>query len=496
MSSPFGRAVLAGVMQYTSVSAVNRHTDCNRSWHFRYVQGLPDPPGKAAEFGVAGHKRLEHYLKTGEDILGLHERAGLHLLPKPGPGLLTEQRVDGVLDAEGVPFIGGMDLVDERDPDIATITDYKFKSKIGVAPAELGDPATANGRQMLAYAEAYRRLRPGRESVYLRHLHFSTRGKKRAEPYVWGPVPLDTVKKLWHKISTDYVAPIKQTAKAERIEDVTPNYGFCYAYHRACPYLEQCPQGNKSFVDLLFGGSQMGLLDKFVKLNPATSETVQSPYVPVPTAVQPAPTLAREFVPGSLYLMSDGGVATLESVNGLIGRFKVGASSEAAWRDVALATVGESLPALLATPVDQPVETKRKGRPTKKDTATPVETPLATKPANDGPWLEVAPGLGTQLRLYFGCAPVGVPTQTLHAYVDQLERDVLRTLDESGLLDVRLSGHEILQFGRWKATLAQSAVKNPPAPGHYVIPGMSGEKIQAVADALASVCLPGNVVLR
>lgn len=513
---PFQKAVVDGRIVYSSVSAVNRFANCERSWWFKYVKGIPDPPGKAAIAGTEGHARLEHYLGTGEDVLQDIERAGLHLLPEPGPGLLLEQKVDGVLDAAGVPFLGAMDLVDERT-DMPVLTDFKFKSKIGVSLFALADPDREEGRQMLAYAEAYRRMRPGIKSVYIQHIHFATKGKKRAEAYTHGPVPLDEVKSRWQYVGTKYVAPIIEVAKATRVEDVKPNRGFCYAFHRECPYMAQCPVGAKSFESLfdIIGGNNVGILDQYKK---AVGIQPAGPIVPVADQV---PTQAvtveppKVWAPGADYRLSSGEVGKLESSTGSIGRFLIdGGGPSARWVDSALSTVGEMVliippEAPVSAPVADPAPghaveenapAKKRGRPSKADklakdmaevpAIVAVEADIAQARA-----LPEAPFVG--VRLYFGCAPVGVVTQTLHAYVDDIERVVLKTLEET-LPDVRLSSHEMLSFGKWKAVLGQAAIRTPPAPGHYVVSSMAGEKLQAVADALVGLLanVPGSVVMR
>lgn len=232
----------------------------------------------------------------------------------------------------------------------------------------------------------------------------------------------------------------------------------------------------------------MGLLDQYKK---ATVD--QSSVQPVASVPAPERLVAK-------YQLPDGTTGELVSSTDTIGRF---ALPDGAQRDVALATVTPHAPspvtvdqttAPVPAVVDSTEAPKKRGRKAKAE-----EVESAVKEAFDTVKREV---LGPEpraagVRLYVGCAPVGVQTQTLHAYADEIETSILRMLEET-LPDIRLSGNEMLTFGKWKAVLAQSVIKSPPPPGHYVVPGIPGEKTQVVVDALVGVLskIPGAVVMR
>ena len=98
-------------------------------------EGIPQQ-----QVGTEGHAQLEHFLSTGEDVLGTFARAGAHLLPTPGPDLLVEQPLDGEppLTAGGIPFTGFIDLVDARrlaSDGVLRITDHKFTSNVATNAA-------------------------------------------------------------------------------------------------------------------------------------------------------------------------------------------------------------------------------------------------------------------------------------------------------------------------------------------------------------------------
>lgn len=443
---PSRAAVIDGQLIYTSPSALNRYVGCPRSWWFRYgPMHLEDKAGPAAELGDLIHRRIEWYLKTGEDLLGRHERHALTqgLIPAPGAlgtylntvldeydnvigermlDILVEGKTAG-LDLLGTPINGKIDLLDPRGG-VAVLTDWKTSSSISdkaAAPAsDLYSPDTEYGRQMLAYAEWYRRAHPDATHVILRHVYIQTRGSNVAELKT-ERVRLADVAESWQSIGEKYVRPMRQYARATRPEDVPANLGYCHKFHKPCAFITQCPRA-KDFEDLFDFGGGMGLLDQFV----AVAESSKAPLVP---GAIPPPVEAVVEAPSA---------APVEPV------------------------VAEEAP-------------KKRGRKPKDEPVTP------------------ATAVASGFYLYFKGAPVGILTSTLHAYVEDLEAKVLSGLGEERLKDVRLSAHDMLCFGKWKAVLSETARRNPPPPGHYIVSSMAGEKIQVVADAL--VPLATQVVL-
>jgi hypothetical protein len=264
------RPVIGGKLVYTSHSASTRAAGCETSYFFRYNQGIPDPPGAAALKGTAGHKRMEHHLLTGEEVLGPLESAGRKWIPLPlrnpgsseivRPGLTVEGKVDGILDGDGVPFRGGMDLLNERNDahatGLAVVTDWKFKSEIacsgGVGHDEwkcekckafrdgLINPDNDEGRQMLAYSETYFRMRPDARAVVARHVHFGTR---RKEAGMWEAlVTREYAAKAWVYIVEKYVKPLHRIAAATSPEQLEQNTENCYRWHKPCVYMaDHCP---------------------------------------------------------------------------------------------------------------------------------------------------------------------------------------------------------------------------------------------------------------
>lgn len=601
----YGRTVVDGRLVYTSVSAINRFLSCERSWYFRYVLGLPDPAGKKAQEGTEAHARLAHYLSTGEDVLGKAERRGLHLLPKPGPDLLVEHRVDGILDARGVPLVGGMDLLDPR-PAVPVLTDHKFKGnpddynarQLALGYAKKGDwlvdPDHEDGRQMFGYAETWRRMLEDGLSTHasahvdIRHIQYPTDRARPADELV-RRVALTEVQAAWEKIENEVAEPMRQVAAAKSPDDVKANTGHCHKYHKVCVFASKCSAAGSgqglisrwasagkskenngmSFMDKLKTMSTPAAIalapvapptppqvdatpvvqnDEHIRRSTGIQiedqSTVPDEVLKAQQATKAAETATRTFVVGATYKLSGGELGVLEAIAGDRGKFKVGRGPVARVKEPLLASVGEEVaPPLTAgapvqtAPAPAPVrqaEPEQGAAPTSEELASP-EAPAKRKrrtkaeleaaraaAASTAAGTEhvgatkdedlVAEGLGRvrdeldsalaaspppagPTHLYFGGAyPVGVPTKTLHEYVERLNTAVLTARYSAAELDVRLSQNPELKFGQWKAVLAGFAKETPLEPGHYLVTG-GDERVEVVAEALAGA-LPAGAVVR
>lgn len=92
------------------------------------------------------------------------------------------------------------------------------------------------------------------------------------------------------------------------------------------------------------------------------------------------------------------------------------------------------------------------------------------------------------LHLYIGCAPDGVKTLPIYAYVDQL---VSELCERYKLTDIRLGAGEELGYGKWKGVLATAVRRSPPS-GPYYVPATNDEIINVVVEALTP--LAGTVI--
>lgn len=305
----------AGRLLYTSVSSITafdptQYAGCNRRWWFDKVAKKKEPETKAQATGVEIHGQNEHYLKTGENVLGKWARPGLAFMPTPSPDLLIEHEFGPVkgkpteLDAAGVPLVGYIDLV--RPPSdwyvdesgevanngangidyaglIPEVIDWKSTSNFKYAKnrAELVTTVQMNG-----YAEfARRKWSPSK--VRVSHVYFLTKGKPEARK-VTATIPVDTIHENWQRVGS-VVEDMKRVVRLPVVEEVTPHYDSCSAY-RGCPHMAYCPRSNEQMIFDIFGGNSMSLLDKIKGLTPASVTT--TPAVPVATVVVTSPAPA------------------------------------------------------------------------------------------------------------------------------------------------------------------------------------------------------------
>jgi hypothetical protein len=293
-------AVENGILRYLSVSQLKKFRRCRRAWFFSKVLRVPEPPRKSQKTGIEGHRQLEHYLTTGENVLGKVAATGLHLLPEPGDGLLVEQRFDWSL--AGVPVTGFIDLVNLRrlDQGVVRVTDHKFTSDIARWGASASDLATTEheaGVQMIGYGAALAARFPEVERFELEHLYFQTR-KPRAVPVLTG-ASRDQVLAEWAELEP-VAAEMRATATAERLQDVKPSWGACDAFG-GCAFRAQCHE-RAAFTLTNPGATQMSLM-----------QMIQNPAAAAPTAtsqgISSAPPLSEAtelpFVPKKLRVFVD-----------------------------------------------------------------------------------------------------------------------------------------------------------------------------------------------
>lgn len=318
-----GPAVLNGILRRVSVSQVTafdpeQYGGCNRRWFLETVQGLKSADTIATRTGKEVHSQIEHYLRTGEDALGMIARQGKHFIPTPDPRYLIEHgfgtastvklldewrervaRVDvngndgadvdeavtwqrevlnpgivGALVAEDVPFIGYIDLVNPTgvwlnnegevkvDP-LGTIelVDWKTSSSIvsyGKAAHEL-----VNTVQMIGYAQWAHGQYPKAEWFRISHGYMQTKGHDAQKKSAL--IDLATVNTRWQTVVSS-VREMRDVAKESDHLKVEPNHASCGAY-RGCPHRALCPRSAENVFADMFGAGRnaMGLLDKLKK---------------------------------------------------------------------------------------------------------------------------------------------------------------------------------------------------------------------------------------
>lgn len=263
MSSKYDKPVVDGKLVRLSVSQLSRfdHRErggCQAKWWYRYVGDIQEPVNKAAEFGKAGHARLEaavsnvqKSLARGGDlgvVFAAHYQ-GLHDIDKPAlqyiPIVGTPE--DGLTNLElaGIKFQGSMDLVYGN-----TVYDYKYQSRI-----KKFESPTA---QTWGYLEEIRRRRSDPDGRYRFNYILLNKEKPEAVSQVF-EYSAQEVEAGW-KAYAPLVEEMKVAAQAKSVDKVKFNTNSCYAYG-ACPYLGICHKGQK--------GDYMSFLDK---LNEAKRE--------------------------------------------------------------------------------------------------------------------------------------------------------------------------------------------------------------------------------
>jgi hypothetical protein len=245
-------AVIAGELQHVSASQLQTYARCPRRWWFQKVAKIPEPaPGRGLVLGQAGHKRLEHYFKTGDGTklkpMELHAiKAGVY--PVPGtPGTLVEQKLVGPgLSLGGVRVDGSIDLL-ELGPAGIRITDHKFRGANGWAyksnSLDLRDPTKASGTQMLVYF-VWATLRfLASELFTLRHVSHRTEGAP-AHDVAETVVARDEAGPAIEFLAA-LVPGMQETAKQTDPFAVEGNLDACFDYGK-CPFFSRCHPNGKA----------------------------------------------------------------------------------------------------------------------------------------------------------------------------------------------------------------------------------------------------------
>lgn len=241
------RVVVDGLIQYTSVSALQLAKRCPRAWYWKYKVGLKDDKeSKGLTRGTEGHARLATFLTTGLDILDPLERLGVTrgYVPEFLPlGARVEHSIEGVAKAREIPMKGSIDLyvpaTGAGGELRAMVRDWKFKKDIGrwgCSADDLIDPDHEAGIQMIGYA-AYA-VQQGAEVVDVSHVSFQTTGRPDVS-LVSAEMDQETVARKWASAIENIVPEIIEAAKAASPSDVRADYNACGNYG-GCPFKATC----------------------------------------------------------------------------------------------------------------------------------------------------------------------------------------------------------------------------------------------------------------
>lgn len=293
-----GPAVENGRLRYVSVSAVATASEdqdggCLRKWWFDKVGRLPKPPPtKGQEVGTLVHAEIEHYLRTGEDVLGAIARPGKHFLPEPmHPGLGVELGIGvGKPEIQGgparllpdltveldtgqtVPFVGYIDALNNTGAWIDTegtrhaggpVEIIDWKTSKNVTRYMKAGSALARTIQMVGYAR-YVMGRFKVDEARVSHVTFATEGPKKAVKTTAVLTRL-TVDGRWYSVART-VSDMARAARETDPSKVAPNYTACGAFG-GCPYRDACPRDAHTALRDALGASgvtYMGIIDELM----------------------------------------------------------------------------------------------------------------------------------------------------------------------------------------------------------------------------------------
>lgn len=541
-------------LRYTSVSAIEKFDHrvfggCETRWYLKYVMRVKEPQTKNQLEGIRAHEQIQHYLTTGQDVLGPKLTVGRHFLPTPGADLMVERKlstirptglIQRVGDADGVPLVGGMDWVNPRGEYVSS------ESKPGKVillrdpegTIELGDNKTTsslqwakgpeeilNSTQMNGYASTLIDMFPAAMWIRLSHVTFEF-GKKRQAVKNTALISVETVKANWYSKGHSVVRRMRGIAKAQSVEEVPKNEASCEAF-RGCPHLRVCFKSpfarlrkTSSPTQSLPEGTHMpSLLSRVKKPDTANGSAPRgfviqdlstTPDRPMGSAVTPpvastvsAPTglTASKAQQGQVYQLPNGVVAMFLSA-APDGKFtfiptaggtplNVDGMDPIAAHVLTPTSVAAAMPpppsAGVATPVQALVQTP----PPVAQTPPPIAEASAVPEETKKTTRRVKGAKETEpavegLHLFVDCVP-GRRFMSLDTYVSTM---VKKLAEICGVDDIRCppNSEHPLAFGKWKGELASAVREQPPENGIYVAFSRNSELTQVVVEALVPLC--------
>lgn len=493
---------------------------CLRKWWYKKIAGLEEPERASLQIGTEVHAQLEHYLKTGDDVLGDIARLALPYLPKPDRALYLEHPITAsvrpisgaLLEADGIPLVG---FIDRIDPLLRPkVVDYKTSSnpeKYAAQPEDLTTTQTEAGIQMVGYAVAVSKKFPGAQCVDLEHIVIPTRPTKKSKAIqVGATIRVSDAREEWKRCD-GLARELREVAKAPKVEDVPANYGACGAYG-GCPFYGSClvadskanqprKEEKMSLKELLAKRGQAPSSAASPAANGAANpaQVVEVPGAPVATGNDAVPVIVPPDAP-----KSDPKLAAEPLPEALDTRsFKDPAPVETA------STVGHAA----ETPKPEP---KKRG-PKAKALTMKVEVDTAeaqakiealealVKTASEDAAILVDGRNG--FSLHIDCVPhvpgKSIATVDLASYVAARVAEIQAAFPD--IIDIRnapkkgknAEGKDVdhpLAFGAWKGVLAAQCRMNPPK-GTVVATGVYGSEFAQVAiealEPLAQVVVKG-----
>lgn len=458
-------SVVNGELLRTSVSQVTTFDLCPRKWWYDKVAKLPRKTGAAQNLGTEIHAQIEHYLTTGEDVLGTIAASGKEFLPAPSPDLLIEAPLaNPEMMSHGVLWRGFVDCVVPGA--VPEVIDWKTSSSIE-RYAKIEDQLRSDV-QTTTYAEWITRKFPKVDQVRVSLVYFQTKGARRSEK-VSTTLDLTVIREVWQK-TEQKIAAKKLVARESDPNDVEGNTEACTAYG-GCDFAAVCPLSpsrrfSMSLIDRLSGNKEAAPVTEFLAGAAVADETyeVEGKKVKCVGAAGKWILFMRED--GTLWkltkdvVLGSGSSAVQEAPPPVVSTTT---APKPPVEDPSVLPPDAS-PSLPPPPASIAEDKPKRSRPAKKDT-TPAASPMEN------------------LVLYVNCTPRSA-VQDLSIYVAELAGKLALV---AGCSDVRMAdGQSPLGFGKWKGALAAAARENPPK-GPCTI--FSGDLTDPVIEALSAIAI-------
>jgi hypothetical protein len=496
---------------------------CLRKWYLKKVKGLEEPQRGSQELGKQVHAELEHYMLTGEDVLGPIARAALPYLPPPKLMLgcevsITESNkpITGAkLLTDGIPLVGFVDRVDDKlapgtEGPFVSVVDYKTSSnpeKWAASPEDLSTTETAAGIQMVGYAVALSndlgQLREP-QGVFLEHLYLHTKptkadiAAKRDAKQVVGSITPAKARAEWAKRIDPLAARLRQVAKAKTLDEVEPSWESCGAYggchfHGTCLMNEAKAKPKPEVKHMSLKELLASRRNSSAPLQPSIAVEPQiAPNVTVVTtgvaadAAEPTPVIVPPDAPKSD--PAKAAEAPPEAKPPETEKPKRGRKPKDTAQNPADATAAGS-----AAASGNPVQSATVATGAQSPAGAEVSESCADCGSESHFVHSVSANGPVKLELFVDCIGKN-PGSPLGPYVEATLATFKKAFPD--LLDIRCAPKKNaegkdhpLAFGGWRGVLSAEVKMNPPAPGRYFALGVAqSEILQVVTEALEPLC--------
>lgn len=475
-------SIVDGQLVRTSPSQISAFQACPRAWGYDKIWKFPRKQFKSADLGKLLHKEPEHYFKTGEDVFGRILRPAVQYMPKKGPGVTAEGSLAVpplvVLD---VTMVGFYDWIDASNPLSVQIGDLKTRSdiwKYGLSSEELEKDI-----QGITYAKWATLRFPEAREITFRHVYAQTRGAPQARMSET-VAPLTVWAERWDLTVKPLVAAMKELVTAKAPEELphAPDEKVCWKYG-GCSFANVCPHSPTRRLT-------MGLFDDApAPAAPKSKAETDGPgwaFVECEVCKMAMTALGKRPAGSKIAASLCPNFKSHDAVEDpLAASLKVSGAT-----GVVPSDAPKSDPALAAEPLpaeDSVEEPKKRGRKPKtreggdESKAPPIKDFMEV-PAL--PPMLLVPTNIAGFTLLIDAAPVGRAYMSAEDYVRPLANALAKKV---GALDIRLSEHELMKFGKWEACLAEKVRENPPAPGTELVVFSQSVYARAVIDGLSAL---------